>query len=369
MAGAVDLSGLRARAEAATRAPSAPGTVAPGNTARVMEVTEETFQIDVLERSLDVPVVVDLWATWCGPCKQLSPVLERLAEAAGGAWVLAKIDVDANPRISQAFGVQSIPTVVAVVGGQPVDAFTGALPEPQVKQWLDALLNAFRDKLPGIRTAEQAAGNGGTAESVAEPPEDPRFVAAEEAIDRGEYDVADAAYQTILDSDPANELARAAQAQVRFLARAQDVDPDAVAKADANPDDLDAQLAAADVEMASDQVESGFSRLVAAVGRTSGDDRERLRQGLLSLFELFPPDDSRVMAARRALGRVLFRPPVPRVRTVRTVRKVVRIPSFPGPTESTRAQRRHPQRRRRGRPCHGRSSATTAPRLPTPEPP
>ncbi len=126
----------------------------------VVEVSEATFQTDVVERSLQVPVIVDLWAEWCGPCKQLSPVLERLAAAANGAWVLAKVDIDANPRIAQLFGVQSIPMVVAIAGGQPVDAFQGAQPEPQVRQWISSLLDALRDQLPGIAAAEGAAPAG-----------------------------------------------------------------------------------------------------------------------------------------------------------------------------------------------------------------
>ena len=134
MAGAVDLAALKARSEAAARPRRRPRMPSAATGQWVIDVTEESFQADVLERSLQVPVVVDLWATWCGPCKQLSPVLERLAAAGNGAWVLAKVDVDANPRIAQAFGVQSIPMVVAVVGGQPVDAFNGAQPEPQVRQ-------------------------------------------------------------------------------------------------------------------------------------------------------------------------------------------------------------------------------------------
>jgi putative thioredoxin len=134
----------------------------------------------VIERSLEVPVVVDLWAEWCGPCKQLSPVLERLATAAGGAWVLARIDIDANPRIAQLFGVQSIPMVVAIAGGQPVEAFAGAQPEPTVRQWIAGLLDALRDRLPGIRAAEAAASGDGAGpdEVEAEPPADPRFDAA-----------------------------------------------------------------------------------------------------------------------------------------------------------------------------------------------
>ncbi|NMH91811.1 tetratricopeptide repeat protein [Pseudonocardia bannensis] len=306
MAGAVDLSALKARSEAAARPqPAAGGGNASSDGQWVIDVTEQTFQSDVLERSMQVPVVVDLWATWCQPCKQLSPVLERLAEAGNGAWVLAKVDIDANPRIAQAFGVQSIPMVVAVVGGQPVDAFNGALPEPQVRQWISSLLDALRDRMPAIREAEERAAGQGGGEEVEEP-EDPRFTAAEDALERGDYAAAEAAYQQILDVEPANDQAAAALAQVRFLARAENVDPSAIARADADPDDLDAQLAAADAELAADRVEEAFSRLVSVAGRTSGEDRDRAREHLVGLFDLFPPDDQRVSAARRALARVLF---------------------------------------------------------------
>jgi putative thioredoxin len=309
MAGAVDLSALKARSDAAAR-PQQPqasgGAESAGGSPFVIDVTEQSFQTDVLERSLQVPVVVDLWATWCGPCKQLSPVLERLAEAGNGAWVLAKVDVDANPRIAQAFGVQSIPMVVAVVGGQPVDAFNGALPEPQVRQWISALLDALRDRMPAIAEAEAEAGAGAENGEPVEEPEDPRFTAAEDALERGDYAAAEEAYQQILAAEPANEQAAAALSQVRFLARAENTDPSAVARADAAPDDVDAQLAAADAEVATDRVEDAFARLVATVARTAGDERDRVREHLVGLFELFPPDDPRVSAARRALARALF---------------------------------------------------------------
>ena len=306
ISGAVDLSALKARADSAGR-PQAPGAdPSPGGTARVVDVTEQSFQTDVVDRSMQVPVVVDLWATWCGPCKQLSPVLERLAEAGGGTWVLAKVDVDANPRIAQLFGAQSIPTVIAIAGGQPIDAFSGAQPEPQVRQWITSILDALRDQLPGIRAAEQAAPGDSTAMPVTDEPDDPRFTAAEAAVAAGDYAAATAAYQQILDVEPANVDARAALIQVRFLARAESTDPSAVIRADAAPQDVDAQLAAADVEVAGQQPERAFERLVEAVRRLTGDDRDRVRAHLVELFDLFPPDDARVTAARRALARALF---------------------------------------------------------------
>jgi putative thioredoxin len=304
MAGAVDLSALKNRAEATARAAaqaSANGdSSAVSANAAVIEVTEATFQAEVVEKSMQVPVVVDLWATWCGPCKQLSPVLERLAQESNGAWVLAKIDVDANPRIAQLFQVQSVPMVIAIAGGQPVDAFAGAQPEPQIRQWIDSLLNALRDQMPGIRAAEEGA------EPPAEEPEDPRFTTAEDALERGDYAAAEAAYQKILDSEPNNEQAKAALAQVRFTARAEQADPAAIERADAAPDDIDAQLAAADAEVAIGKVAEGFNRLIGAIKRTSGDDRDRIRRHLIEMFEVFPEGDERVAAARRALASALF---------------------------------------------------------------
>ncbi|NIH87541.1 tetratricopeptide repeat protein [Amycolatopsis granulosa] len=300
LSGAVDLSALKARAEAQRNAPP-PSSGAPagggGAGGAVIDVTEATFQAEVVERSMRQLVVVDLWAEWCGPCKQLSPVLERLAEQSGGAWALAKVDVDANPRIAQVFGVQSIPMVVAIAGGQPVNAFQGALPEPEIRQWLDQLLEALQGKLPGIPPS---------GAEDAEQPEDPRFTEAETAFERGDFAAAEAAYQSILDTEPANDLAREGLAQVRFAARAAEADPSAVARADAAPDDLEAQFAAADYEVATGKVEDGFSRLIEAVRRTAGPDRNRVREHLVSLFELFDPADERVAVARRNLASALF---------------------------------------------------------------
>jgi putative thioredoxin len=308
LSGAVDLSALKARADAVRQAPSTPSAPAQAPASGgsfVFDVTEATFQTDVVERSLQVPVVVDLWAEWCGPCKQLSPVLERLANASNGAWLLAKVDVDANPRIAQLFGVQSIPTVVAIAGGQPVDAFTGAQPEPQIREWIGALLDALRERMPAIAAAEAGGGEQPPAE-VYEEPVDPRFAAAEDAFEAGDFAAAEQAYQQILAAEPGNEDAKAALAQVRFTARAEAADPSVIAKADADPADLDAQLAAADVEVAEQQVDQAFARLIATVRNSAGDDRDKARSHLVELFGLFPADDPRVAKARRDLASALF---------------------------------------------------------------
>src|SRR6202042_3118405 len=156
--GAADLGARQAaaqrRQQQAARAADAgaDGGDADSASAFVFEVTEETFNTDVVLRSRTTPVIVDLWAEWCGPCKQLSPVLEKLAKEAAGAWVLVKIDVDANPRLAQAFQAQSIPMVVAIVGGQMVDAFLGAMPGAQVSQWLTQIL-AVADQI-GVQGGE-----------------------------------------------------------------------------------------------------------------------------------------------------------------------------------------------------------------------
>ncbi|MEV0680287.1 tetratricopeptide repeat protein [Actinosynnema sp. NPDC050436] len=303
LSGAVDLGALKARADAARQRTTAPPTSAAsdgGQSPWVLDVTEATFQ-SVVERSLDVLVVVELTAAMSPEAGRLSPVLEQAARAGGGAWILARVDLEVSPRVGQAFGVQSVPTVVAMAAGQPVDAFVGPMPAAEFDQWIARLLDALRDRLPGIKAAEA----GGSGEPLEEP-EDPRFVAAEEAFERGEFDQAIAAYEAILSAEPANADAKAALAQVRFTARAEGLSADAVTAADERPDDVDAQLAAADVELANQEVERAFARLIDLVRRVFGDDRDRVREHLVGLFELFPADDSRVTVARRQLASALF---------------------------------------------------------------
>jgi putative thioredoxin len=305
MRGAVDLSGLRDRAAAVSRAqnrpasaPASDGPAAPmgdadptpdvaGGAVTIIDVTEATFQSEVLERSLSTPVVIDFWADWCAPCKQLSPVLEKLAIEGGGSWVLARVDVDSNPRLAQMFRVQGIPMVFAVVGGQPVDAFTGVVPEAQLRPWIAAVLKA-----------------GGADAAI---PEDPALIAADDAMAEGDFDAAERAYKKILADRPADAAAAAGLAQVGLLRRVDGIDPaQAMTIAAAKPDDVEAQLVVADLEVLAGRAEDAYARLVALVRLVFGDDREKVRNHLVSLFSIASADDPAVVVARRSLASALF---------------------------------------------------------------
>ncbi|HEX5598412.1 MAG TPA: tetratricopeptide repeat protein [Micromonosporaceae bacterium] len=299
--GAVDLSALRNAAQTPARptppsgsAPAAsggtpspaPGAAAPGGVA-VIDVSEATFQSEVLERSLATPVLVDFWADWCGPCKQLSPMLERLAVEGGGAWVLAKVDVDANPRLAQAFQIQSIPMVYAVIGGQVTPLFAGVQPEAQIRQLIGEVL-----RVAGVEVSA---------------PEDPRLAEADTALMDGDLDAAEHAYKKILAETPGDSAAEAGLAQVMLSRRVSGVDAAAaLGKADSAPDDLAAQLLAADIEVLSGRAEQAYDRLIALVRRTAGDEREKAREHLVSLFAVAGPDDPAVAKARRSLASALF---------------------------------------------------------------
>ena len=283
MTGAVDLSGLKKRAQQGAEA------VAPGG----VEVTEANFEAEVLLRSGELPVVVLLWSPRSDACIQLADALTVLAAADGGTWSLATVNVDTAPRVASMFGIEAVPTVVALAGGQPLASFEGPQPPDQLRRWVDSLLAATAGKLG----AETAAG---------EESADPALTAAREKLEAGDFTGAAAAYRAILDADPDHAEAKGALQQITFLERAGVVAPDAVAVADAAPDDIDAAFAAADAQILSQDVTGAFDRLIGLIKRTAGDERTRVRTRLVELFELFDPADPVVIAGRRNLANALY---------------------------------------------------------------
>lgn len=304
--GAVDLSSLRNRRPAPSEgAPAPAGQQESGTFDVVMDVTDQMFQ-QVLELSQQVPVVVDLWAEWCEPCKQLSPVIEKVTRELRGRVVLAKVDVDQNPQIQQAFQAQSIPMVVALVGGRPVPLFNGAVPEQQVREVFGQLLEvAAQQGVTGTIPVDEAPDEAAAAPE--EPPLPPLHQEAYDAIQRGDNAAAIDAYERALKENPRDAEASAGLAQVRLLHRIEDLDLQTARQAAADrPEDLDAQLAVADMDVAGGHVEDAFDRLLDVFAATVGDDRTRVKDRLLEIFELVGQADPRVTSARTRLTNLLF---------------------------------------------------------------
>jgi putative thioredoxin len=292
LAGAVDLSALKQRpAASGGTGPSAAG--GPNAT----EVTEVNFEAEVLVRSGQVPVVVLLWSPRSESSAALGDALAGLAAADNGKWSLALVNVDTTPRVAQMFGIQGVPTVVALAGGQPIASFQGSQPTEELRRWVDSLLEAPAGKLTGSGDGD---GDGG------EEQVDPELAAARTLLDEGDFAAASAAYQAILDAQPNHAEAKGAVRQIAFLERASTTSPDAMAAADAAPDDIDLALAAADAEVLAQEVSAAFNRLIALIKRTAGDDRTKVRTRLVELFDLFDPADPEVIAGRRNLANALY---------------------------------------------------------------
>ncbi len=290
LAGAVDLSALKQPPPGSGESRGDGSSAASAG----VEVNETNFEEEVLLRSNQVPVVVLLWSPRSEVCLQLADALSALAATDKGKWSLASVNVDVSPRVGQIFGVEVVPTVVALAAGQPLSSFQGAQPPEQLRRWIDSLLSATAGKL-----------SGGTDSD--EPDEvDPALAQARRYLEDNDLGAALDSYQAILDADPNHAEAKGAVRQIVFLMRATAHGPEAVAAADAAPDDIEAALAAADVQILSQDVAGAFDRLIGLVRRTSGDERTSVRTRLIELFELFDPADPEVIAGRRNLANALY---------------------------------------------------------------
>lgn len=300
--GAVDLSSLRNRPAA-----PAPGAQPPAGAPVVdvvVDATDESFG-QILELSRTVPVVVDLWAEWCGPCKQLSPIIEKVARELGGKVLLAKVDVDANPQLAQGFRAQSIPMVVALIAGQPVPMFTGAVPEQQVREVFAQLLQLAAQN--GVTGSLDVGEPSEQPEAPEEPPMPPLHAEAFAAIEMGDYAAAVVAYEKALAENPRDEDAIAGLGQVRLLERVQKLDlQDARAAAAAGPLDIAAQFDVADLDLAGGHVDDAFGRLLDLFAQLPSDERTPVRERLVELFGLIGVTDPRVVTARNRLTSLLF---------------------------------------------------------------
>lgn len=296
--------------EAGTQAASASSGGQAGSAPAYFEITDQNFESDVVRRSTEVPVVVLLGTSRAAESDEMKANLEQLVTDSQrlGAVVFGYVDADKNPAIAQAFRVEAVPTVVALGQGQPLTQFQGAQPADVLAQWLDALIQQIGPKLAGAKAtivdpAQDSAGQSDNDVSV-----DPRHDAAEQALSAGDYAQAREHYDAILADDPADKQASLARKTVEVIER---FDPanrggDAIAEADAAADDVDKQLDAADAEVLAGAPDKAFERLIETMKITVGDDKERLRTRVISLFELFDPADPRVKQARTNLASALF---------------------------------------------------------------
>lgn len=297
--GAIDLSGL-GRPPAGGGAGG--GGSAPGS--YVVDVSEETFQRDALEASMQHVVVLSLWSPRAPVSRTLNEMLARLVDEMAGRFLLALVDVDANPQIAAAIGAQGVPFVLGLLRGQPVPLFQGTADEADARQYLDELLKVAVAN--GITGAVPPRADP-PAPQAAEPADDPRFAEADAALARGDLEAAVAAYQAVVEASPGDAEAAERLAGVKLMWRTRDADPVAARDAARDaPDDIAAALLAADLDVLEGKPDDAFERLLDLIPRAAGDEKDQVRRHLLELFDVVGADDPRVAKARRRLASALF---------------------------------------------------------------
>jgi putative thioredoxin len=298
--GAVDLSGLQG--SAGSGASGGPGTSA----AYAVSLTEQNFQ-EVLETSRNAPVLLAFESPSRSPeSVQLADDLQTLSNEFEGRFLLGRVDIDAVPQIAQAMQIPSVPLVVLVAQGRPMPLIQDAAPIEELRQAITQVLQQLTAS--GFTGRHQPRSGGGEVDAeTGEEQIDPRYVPAQDALERGDIDGAVAEYEKLVEANPADTEAAAGLAMARLLKRTEGVDLNQARSAAAeNPDDVDAQTLVADLDLLGGHVEDAFNRLIDVVRRTTEGDRDTARTHLIALFGAVGNDDPRVQRARRDLASALF---------------------------------------------------------------
>ena len=257
-----------------------------------IEVSVEYLSNEILPLSLVRPVIVLMWTSRSPESVDMVKTLGKLEVDYKAAFALARVDIDANPEVAQAFQTKSVPYAVAIIAEQMVPLFEQAYPEAQVKMVIDKVLTLASEQGVGQAPVEQI---------------EPEEADAMNALESGDYVAAEVAYKKWLARKPSENLAKLGLAQTQLLMRTEGLDLDTViAQSTASPTDIDLQLKAADVEIVNGGVEAAFTRLLHAVKATQGDERAKIKNHLLDLFALVDPSDPRLAAARKELASALF---------------------------------------------------------------
>ena len=296
VSGAIDLGEVKARAEAREQAAAAAARPAGSGPAPFITVTPDNFEVEVVRRSTQVPVVVLVGTPRSPESEQLKTDFQSLATAAGGTFIVGYVDADATPAVAQAFGVQALPTVIALGGGRPLTQFEGGQPIDALRSWVDSLVEQVGPQLSGLEETP-----------AEEEPEDPRLEAALSALNVGDFDAAIAVYDEILAETPGDTNITQARDTAKLLKRLDPVNQteDPIAAAEAAPEDVEKAFRAADAEVVAGAPERAFDRLIGLMTAVPGE-KARVRDRLIELFALFDAADPRVTAARTKMASALF---------------------------------------------------------------
>ena len=298
--GALDLGAIKQQAEAKAKAQEQGSAGAPAGIQPFFDVTEENFENDLVRRSAEVPVIALIGSPRSPASEQLKKDFEEMAAAGGLKFIVGYVNADVVPQVAQVFGVQNLPTTVAIAAGQPVTNFEGSQPRENLEQWVAAIVEKLGPQLRGLSEDQP--------EPAREAEADPRLLVAEDALNAGDFDAAIAAYDEVLAAEPDNAEIKQARATTVVLKRlkASSGEGDPIAAAEADPQDVDKQLAAADAHIVAGNPDRSFTQLIDAMKVTAGEDKVRLKDRLLELFALYDSGDPRVLAARTQLASALY---------------------------------------------------------------